>query len=217
MAYCAGMRAAALVSLLFIALTPRPASAQAPRGSVIIHPPQFLPKGSSLVVEVDAREVPHQAFNNPLAVIPGRKFVVSSLRDAQGNVVEDTHEQRVLVPPGGYMHIAIPQPEMGPDSGLIGGGITITTLGVVFLVGSGFLFSVADGAGSDCHTGGFAVDACGNSPAPFLGFGVTTLLFGIAGAIGGPVMIAEGAKPQVSWKMPSFNFGPGYASVGWRF
>ncbi len=210
------MRVAALPALA-LALLSSSASAQPARGSVIVHPPQFLPKGTTLVVEVDARQIPHDSFNGPVLVTPGRKLVSSSLLDAQGKPTGAPHEQRVMVPLGSYTHVTIPQPELGPNSGLIGGGITVTVLGAVFLIGSGFLFSIADGAGSDCHDGGFAADACGGDPAPFLGFGVTTLLFGIAGGIGGPIMIAEGARPQVSWKMPSFNFGPGYASLGWQF
>ncbi len=213
------MRLAALPALpaLALAFVSSSASAQAARGSVIVHPPQFLPQGTTLVVEVDARPIPHLSFNTPVAVAPGKKFVISSLLDAQGNLRGEPHEQRVMVPLNSYTHVTIPQPELGANSGLIAGGVTVTTLGALFLVGSGFLFSLADAAGTDCHEGGFAQDACGGDPAPFLGFGVTTLLFGIAGGIGGPVMIAEGAKPRVTWKMPSFNLGPGYASAGWSF
>jgi hypothetical protein len=119
----------------------------------------------------------------------------------------------VVVQTGGLAHVVIPQPVLGPDKGLMAGGITVTILGVAFLVGSGFLFAVAD---ADCGSG-FAGDACNAEPAPLVGFGVATLLFGIAGGIGGPVMIAAGAKPEVKWVVPTFNVGAGTASLRWSF
>lgn len=208
----------AVCSLLLavVVLVPSLASGQQ-RGAVVVHPPMYVPQGTKLVVEVDGRVVPSATMNGPFAVLPGRKFVSSYLLDAQGKPTGEPDEQRVVVPPGASMHVTIPQPVLGPDSGLIAGGVTVTTLGVIFLIGSGFLFSIGDAAGTDCHDGGFAEGACGADPAPFVGFGVTTLLFGIAGGIGGPVMIAAGAKQQVSWVAPTFNVGPGSASFGWKF
>lgn len=206
-----------LVALLVATLSaPALASAQE-RTAVVVHPPPSLPQGTTLVVEVDGTVVPRPLFNGLFSVTPGRKFISSSLVDAQGKTVGEADEQRVVVAPGSTTHVMVPQPELGPSSGLIAGGVTVTVLGVIFLVGSGFLFSIADAAGTDCHDGGFAADACGADPAPFVGFGVTTLLFGIAGGIGGPVMIANGAQQNVSWLVPNFNLGVGAASLSWSF
>lgn len=199
-------------------LCPALASAQPPRGTIVVHPPTYVPRGTTLVVEVDGRTVPTQSMNGPLLVAPGRKFVNAYILDAAGLPIGGPDEQRVQVQQGGVTHVTIPEPVYGPDSGLIGGGITVSTLGVIFLIGSGLLFSIGDAAGTDCHEpDSFAFDACRADPAPFVGFGAATLLFGLAGVIGGPVMIAEGARSEVDWVTPRIEVGPGWASLGWRF
>ena len=74
-----------LVALLVATLSaPALASAQE-RTAVVVHPPPSLPQGTTLVVEVDGTVVPKQLFNGLFSVTPGRKFVSSSLVDAQGN------------------------------------------------------------------------------------------------------------------------------------
>jgi len=202
---------------LSLLLGPSLASAQPNRGTIVVHPPTYVPKGTTLTVEVDGRPVPAQTMNAPLLVTPGRKHVDAYIRDAAGQLLRPADSQMALVQTGGVTHVTIPEPVYGPKTGLLAGGIAVSTLGVIFLIGSGILFSVADGAGSDCHEGGFAVDACGADPGPFLGVGATALLFGLAGIIGGPVMIAEGAARRVSWVVPKIEVGPGWASLGWRF
>ena len=212
------MRPAIIVCFLAALLcAPSMVSAQQVGSWIQFHLPQSVPQGTTLVVELDGQSVPLVTMSRPLAVAPGRKVVSTTLLDVEGKPAGDPDEQRFVLPFGVVAPVTIPHPVVAPSTGLIAGGITLTTLGVGSIIASGFLFTLADGAGTDCHKTGFAAPICGQDPAPYLGFGVTTLVFGIAGSIGGPVMIAIGAKSQLSWEAPTFELGPTSAVARWRF
>ncbi len=188
------------------------------RGFIVVHGPRPLPGEPTVRIDVDGRPVPRDGYGHTLMYPTGKRILHAEAVDASGRVVL-TRDQAVFVHPNRVTEAHVPAAETLPgDTALVGGGIAVTTFGVLSIVGSGLLLTLADGAGTQCFEADhWAADICGYEPGPLVGWGVTTLFFGLAGVIGGPVMIAEGAALEPQWVVPEVKVGVGSLQLDWTF
>ncbi|NUP09585.1 MAG: hypothetical protein HOW73_26365 [Polyangiaceae bacterium] len=214
----APVRFAASFAFLACLTTAGFASAQsAGRSSITVQPPPPPAGDVRVTVEVDGRTWPTQTYGQPMPIESGRHLIRAYGRDGKDAVLAPDYGQAIYIPANVAFQVGIPRASYQPRSGLVAGGIAITTLGVLSFVGSIFAFYVADAAGTECHEEGFATGVCGAPPGPYIGAGVVTLLFGLNGMIGGPVMIAEGVKPKMSWDAPQLRASSNGLQVRWQF
>jgi len=169
-------------------------------------------------IDLDGRPVPKEGYGQTLMYPVGKRILHAEAIDENGLVVL-TRDQAVFVHPNRVTDVYVPAAETLPnDTALVGGGIAVTSFGVLSIIASGLLLTMADGAGTQCFDADhWAADLCGYEPGPLVGWGVTTMLFGLAGVIGGPVMIAEGASLEPTWVVPEIDAGVGSLKLRWRF
>ncbi len=212
------MRIRRLTSGLVVAaaMTPSVGLAQ-DRGYVVVYVAKPIPGEPTVRVDVDGRQVPPEGVGQPLQFPVGKRIVHAEAFDETGRSVL-VRDQVVYVHPNRVSEVYVPGAQTLPDSGLVAGGATVLGFGVLSIVASGLLLTLADGAGTQCfEPDHWAADICGYEPGPLVGWGVTTLVFGLAGIIGGPVIIAEGAEHEPYWILPEIDAGVGSASLTWRF
>ncbi len=211
---CLALSVAATLSAILVSST---AHAQE-RGFVTVWGPKPLTGEPVVRIDVGGRPIPAAGYGHAQQFPAGKHVLHAEAIDERGRVVL-TRDQVVFIHPNRITDVYVPAAETLPnDTALVGGGIAVTTFGVLAVIGSGLLLTMADGAGTQCFDADhWAADLCGYEPGPLVGWGVTTLLFGLAGVIGGPVMIAEGAALEPEWVVPDFKVGLGSAALEWTF
>lgn len=188
------------------------------RGFITVYGPGPIPGEPSVRIDVDGRPVPPAGYGQTLQYPIGKRILHAEAVDPITGQVVLTRDQAVFVHPNRVTDVYVPGAETLPDTAMIGGGIAVTSFGVLSIVASGLLLTLADGAGTECFDADhWAADLCGYEPGPLVGWGVTTMLFGLAGIIGGPVMIAEGAELEPTWMVPEVDAGVGSLQLRWRF
>lgn len=187
------------------------------RSVLVIHGPPKAPRGMRVTVELEGRVIPREAFETQMIVQPGKRLVRTSVVDASGKPVLEPSDQLVTVVPGSLTEVTIPNVASETDGTLIGGGIAVVTLGTLSGIWSVLSFIAADASGSDCHESGFAKDLCGADPAPWVGMGITGLLFGAGGLIGGTAMIVIGTERTPAWVSPVASPNTFGVSAGFAF
>ncbi len=187
------------------------------RGFVVVGLSPRAPNDPDIGVDIDGRVLPEQTLGAATSIPSGHHVVHAWAKGPDGAPLTNGWASAIYVPPGVTYSVTVPRAVYGPSSGLIGGGVVVSVLGVGSFIGSVFSFYFADGAGTQCHEEGIATGVCGQDPAPYLGLGGATLFFGLAGMIGGPIMIAEGFGKRVSWEFPDVRVGPTGASLTFHF
>jgi hypothetical protein len=188
------------------------------RGALVVNVPTKKINLPEVKVELEGRILSRELYGRPTLIAPGPRLLRVAAFDETGKMVLGPRQELVQIQAGYTSTIDVPDLERTSDGGLLAGGVVVATLGVAATTFAGMSFAIAEEA-TACTGEGWESFACGYEPGPWVGVGVTSLIFGLSGMIGGSVMIVNGATPELSW-VPRVNVdasGAGAAALTTTF
>lgn len=189
------------------------------RGALQVNVPPKKAGLPEVRVELEGRMLSRELYGRPMLIAPGPRLIRVAAIDEAQQIVLGPRQELVQIQAGYTSYIDVPEVERTSNGGLLAGGVVVATLGLAATTFAGMSFEIADEA-TACTGEGWASDACGAEPGPWIGVGVTSLIFGLSGLIGGTVMIVNGATPELSW-VPRVNAGTSTsaasATATWQF
>ncbi len=186
---------------------------------VVANAPGYATSEQSVTVqEKDAREVPLVLQRGASPVTTGPTY-----QPVNTNQPQPQQQPGYQYPysTGPTWNAPYSTPTKRANGGLYGGGIALVVLGSLATLIGGVVLLEGSAANSVCSQG-IGSQTCTSSGSGLVAIGATTLVLGIAGIIGGAIMISVGGKrvpitPTDALLHPKLQLGPTSGSLNWAF